>query len=72
MADLESCSRLKQRLVIKFLVVEHCKPSEIFRKMSYMYEEACVSQKMSTNGLNYSKQDRKMFLMETGQKDLCE
>ena len=71
MTDLKSCSRIEQRSVIKFLVAEQCKPSDIFRRMSDMYEEACCSQKMSTNRLNYSK-DEKMFLMKTGQEDLQE
>ena len=53
MADLEICSRIEQRSVIKVLVAEQCKPSEIFRRMSAVYEEACFSQKMCTNGLNY-------------------
>jgi len=73
MADLESCSRIEQRSVIKFLVEEQCKPSEIFRRMSAVYEKACFSQKMFTNGLNYySRKDRKMFSMKTGQEDLEE
>ena len=38
MADLESCLRIKQRLVIKFLEAEQCKPGEIFRRMS----DVCV------------------------------
>ena len=64
MADLESCSRVEQRSVRKFLVAELSKPSEIFRRMSDVYDEACFSQKMSTNGLNYSKNDGKMFSMK--------
>jgi len=60
MADLESCSRIEQRSVIKFLVAEQCKPNKIFRRMSAVYEEACFSQKMFTNGLNYSRKDEKI------------
>ena len=45
MADLESCSRIELRSVIKLLVAEQRKPSEIFRRMSDVYEETCFSQK---------------------------
>ena len=58
--------------MIKFLVAEQCKPSEIFRRISDVYEEACFCQKMSTNRLIYSKKDGKMFSMKTGQEDLQE
>ena len=51
MADLESRSRIEQISVIKFLVAEQCKPSEIFRRMSDVYEEACFSQKCLQMGL---------------------
>ena len=50
MADLEICSRVEQKSVRKFLVAELSKPSEIFRRMSDVYEEACFSQKMSKMG----------------------
>ena len=60
---------IEQRSVITFLE-EQCKPSEIFRRMSAVCEEACFSQKMFTNGLDYSKKDGKMFLIRTGQEDL--
>jgi len=56
--------------VIKFLVAEQCKPSEIFKRMSVVYEGACFNQKKFTNGLNYSRKDGKMFSMKTGQEDL--
>ena len=42
------------------------------RRMSAVYKEACFGQKMFTNGLNYSKEDGKMFSMKTGQEDLQE
>ena len=45
-------SRLEQRSVIKFLVAEKCKPCKIYWRMYDIYEEACFSTKMFTNGLN--------------------
>ena len=59
MADPESCSRIEQRSVIKFLVAEQCKPSEIFRKMSDVYEEACFSQKNVYKWAKLFKEGRK-------------
>ena len=71
MAELESCSRIEQRLVIKFLVAEQCKPSEIFRRTSDVYEEAYFSQKNVYKWATLFK-GRKMFSMKTGQEDLQE
>ena len=34
MSDKEACSRIEQRLVIKILVAEGCKPVEIHKRMS--------------------------------------
>ena len=45
MADQGACSRIEQRSVIKFLVAEGCKPSEIHRRMSTVYDTTCFSQK---------------------------
>ena len=45
MADLEIYLRIGQISVMKFFVAEQCKPNEIFRRMSAVYEEACFSQK---------------------------
>ena len=39
------------------MVAGQRKPSEIFRRMSDVYEKACFGQKMSTNWLNYSKKN---------------
>ena len=39
------CSWLKQTSVIKFLVAEKCKPSEIYRRKFGVYEEAYFSLK---------------------------
>ena len=42
-----------QRFVIKFLVVEKCKPCEINKRVWDVYREACFGKKkMFTNGLN--------------------
>ena len=47
------CSRLEQRSVIKFLLVEKCKPYEIYKRMCNECWEACFCfKKMFTNGLN--------------------
>jgi len=76
MADLESCSRIEQRSVIKFLVAEQCKPSA--NQVKYLEEcRLCMkkhvsAKKMFTNGLNYSRKDGKMFSMKAGQEDLQE
>ena len=51
-ANQRERSRYEQRSVIKFLLAEKGKPCEIYRKMCYVYEEVCFSQKMFTNGLN--------------------
>ena len=72
MTYLETCSKTEQKSVIRLLVAEQRKPSERFRRIFAMYEEACSSQKMPTNGLNYSRKNRKMFLMTTGQENLLE
>ena len=53
-ANLIECSKLEQRSVIKFLLVEKCKSYEIYRRIHAVYREACFSQKMFTNGLNTS------------------
>ena len=45
--------------MIRFLVAEHCKPSEIFRKMSDVYEEACFSQKNVYKWAKLFKERRK-------------
>ena len=55
MADLESCSRIKQRSVIEFLVAEQCKLIEIFRKTSAVYEEECFSKTNFSNALNSAR-----------------
>ena len=36
-------SWFEQRTVVKFLVVENCKPCEIYGKMYDVYGEACFS-----------------------------
>ena len=37
------CSKLEQRLVIKVLLAEKCKPYEIYRRMCDVYKEDCFS-----------------------------
>ena len=39
------CSRLEQRLVIKFLMPEKCKLCEIYRRMCDVYGGVCYSKK---------------------------
>ena len=39
------CSTLEQRSVIKLLMVEKCKPCEIYRRMCDAFGEICFSQK---------------------------
>ena len=68
MVELEICSKIEQRSVIKFLVAEKCKPNEIFRTFA-VYEKACFNSKMSTNELNYSREENRLS-MKTGQEDL--
>ena len=51
-ADQVECFRLKQRSVIKFLLVEKSKPYEIYRKICDVHREECFSQKMFANRLN--------------------
>ena len=72
MADLESCSNIEERSMIKFLVAEECKTSEIFKRMSVFMKKHVSAKKMSTNELNYSRKDKNIFLINTGQKDLQE
>ena len=47
------CFRLKQRSVIKCLVVEKYKPCDINRRVSGVYEEAYFSKKRFINELKY-------------------
>ena len=51
-ANQTECSLLEQNYVIKFLVVEKCKPCEIYWRVCNVYGEAYFSQKMFTNKLN--------------------
>ena len=44
-ANQIECSRLEQRSVIKFMVMEKCKPCEIYRRMCDVYEKAIFSKK---------------------------
>ena len=53
-ANQTACSKLEQRSVIKVLVTEKGKPSEIYRRMCDAYGEASFSQKMFINSLNMS------------------
>ena len=45
LANQTKCSRLEQRSIIKFLVVERYKPYEIYRRMCDVYGEACFDEK---------------------------
>ena len=45
--------KLEQRSIIKFLVAKKCKPYEIYRRMSDVYEKACFSQR---NAYKWDKQ----------------
>ena len=44
-ANQTKYSRFEQSSVLKCLVVEKCKPSEIYRRMTNVYGEVCFSQK---------------------------
>ena len=57
MSDKEACSRIEQRCVIKFLVVEGCKAAEIHR-MSAVYGAACFIKKQ-TQGTNIKNKRKK-------------
>ena len=47
------CTRLEQRSIIKFLLVEKCKPCEIYNRLCDVYGEAYFSKKkIFPNGLN--------------------
>ena len=50
-------SRLEQRSVVKFSMVEKCKPCQIFRRMCYAYGEACFTSffKFLDRGIIYYK-----------------
>ena len=53
-ANQTECSGYEQRLVIKYFVIENCKPYEIYTRMRDVYGKACFSKKkkMFTNRLN--------------------
>ena len=64
--NLTEWSRLKQKSIIKFLVVEKSKPWEIYRRMCDVYQEAWFSrreekEKMFTNVLNCLKKVKIVF-----------
>ena len=51
-ANQIKCSKREQRSNMEFLVVEKCKPYKIFRRTCDVYQEACFSEKIFTDGLN--------------------
>ena len=58
MADKETCSRIEQLSVIKFLVAEGCKAVEIHRRMSTVYGATCFSRKNVYNWAKLFKEGR--------------
>ena len=44
-ASQTECSRVEQRCVIKFLMTEKCKTSEIYKSICDVYGKACFSLK---------------------------
>ena len=42
-ANQTQCSKFQQRSIMKFLVADKYKPCEIYRRMYYVYGEACFS-----------------------------
>ena len=47
---------------MKFLLVKKCKSCKIYRRICDVYGEACLSQKMFTNGLNMEWQYFTLFI----------
>ena len=44
-ANRTECSRLEQRSVIHFLMVEKCKLCDVYRRMCDMFEEECFCER---------------------------
>ena len=45
------CSRFEQRSVVKFLMAEKFKPSEIYRRKCDVYKELCFNEKKKKKNL---------------------
>ena len=52
-ANLKQYSRVEQSSIIKSLVAQNCKPSDIYRKIYDVYREACFSETIVTNVLEW-------------------
>ena len=62
MSDKEPCFRIKQRLVIKFLVAEGYKAVEIYTRMSIVHGATCFitsKHKEQTQGTNIKNKRKK-------------
>ena len=68
MSDKESCSRIGQRSVIKFLVAEGCKAAEIHRRMSTVYGATCFiknKHKKANAGVKHKEQTQRRHKEQT-------
>ena len=64
MSDKETCSRIEQQSVIKFLVAEGCKAVEIHRRMSTLYGATCFIKR------KHKEQTQGTSIKNTPKKDL--